>query len=201
MLHPEAKMLLDHALAIFLIFGALLGIALAVVLIFKSQWLVPLGRVANRWLSVRFISVCMDRNISIEHWFYKHHRVLGIAVVLGAAYVFAYFALFFDKSELVRHIPGATPSLEGLLDALVLTALTGSAVALWVGLHLWLRPSGLRGIERQSNTWVSSRRATRSLDVPHAEFDDYVIRHSKGTGWLLLSASLVLILLLLRLWF
>ena len=197
---PAAETFLGHALAIFFVFGALLGIALGSVLVFKAHWLDALGRVANRWVSLRFISVWTDRNISIESWFYQHHRPLGIAVVLGAGYVFYDFALRFDKFALMRQLGGANPRLEGLLDALVLSALVGSAVALWVGLYLWLRPSALRGIERRSNAWVSSRRATKSLDVAHAGVDAYVLRHAKGAGWLLLSASLGLLLLLLHWW-
>lgn len=198
--NPVAEVFLGHALAVFFMFGALLGIALGIVLVFKSHWLAPLGRVANHWVSLRFISAWLDRNISIEPWFYKHHRAAGIAVVLGAGYVFYHFALRFDKVALMRQFGGANPRLEGLMDALVLSALVGSSVALWVGLYLWLRPSALRGIEQRSNAWVSSRRATKPLDVPHAQIDAYVMRNARGAGWLLFSASLALLLLLLRWW-
>jgi hypothetical protein len=203
MLNQVAAVLLGRALAIFLVFGALSGIGLGVVLIFKSQWLAPLGRVANRWISVRYLTAWLDRSVSLEHWFYRYHKGVGIAVVLGAAYIFCYFALVFDKSELMRQMGGMwlTRQAGGLLDAMVLTALIGSAASLLVGLFLWLRPSGLRDIEKQSNTWVSSRRATKLLDEPHPQLDRYVMRHAKGAGWLLLLASLGLLLILLRLWF
>jgi hypothetical protein len=193
---------LIQALDLFLLFGALSGIALGLVLIFKSHWLIPLGRVANHWVSLRHVSVWLDRNISIEQWFYRHHRVAGIAAMSGAGYIFGYFALVFDKPTLMRDLGGVwlTPPMGGLLDALVLLALSGSAVACWVGLFLWLRPSWLRGIERRSNVWVSSRRATKVLEVPHAQLDVYVLRHTRGAGVLLLLASLGLLLLLLRSW-
>lgn len=203
MLNQVAAVLLGRALAIFLVFGALSGIGVGILLIFKSRWLTLLGRFANRWISVRYLTAWLDRSVSLEHWFYRYHKGVGIAVVLGAAYIFCYFALVFDKSELMRQMGGMwlTRQAGGLLDAMVLTALIGSAASLLVGLFLWLRPSGLRDIEKQSNTWVSSRRATKLLDEPHPQLDRYVMRHAKGAGWLLLLASLGLLLILLRLWF
>lgn len=201
-MRPDVQLLLQHALAVFLLLGAWMGVALGLVLIYRARWLTPLSHIANRWVSARFVSVWLDRNISIEHWFYKHHRAVGISVVCGAAYVFCYFALLFNKAVVLSQLKGAlsAPQIEGLLDAMVLAALTGSAVAMWVGLYLWLRPSWLRGIERRSNAWVSTRRATRTMDVQHDQIDTYVLRHAQGAGWLLLLASLGLLLLLLRWW-
>lgn len=199
-MNSAAQFYLAHVLVISLSFGALAGMVLAGLLIWRPRVLVWLGQVANRWVSVRFVSLWLDRSVDLEHWFYRHHRPLGIAVLCGALYVFSYFGVYFDKAALLLRLGSADPRLEGLVDAMVLTALTASTVAIWVALHLWLRPSGLRSIERQSNTWVSSRRATRSLDVQHLGFDAYVLRHAQGVGWLLMAASLGLCLLLLRWW-
>jgi hypothetical protein len=190
-----------RALAIFLLGGALSGIALALLLIFKPHLLERINRVANRWISMRHIDRPLDRIISIEQWFYQYHRLLGILVILGAGYILVYFGLLFDKVAALKHLAGYVPSrlLDGLLDALVLGALLGAVVALLVGLFLWLRPSLLRGIEEEANQWVSSRRATKVLDVPHSQVDRYVARHARRIGWLLLLGSIYLFFVLFRL--
>lgn len=197
----SADIFLWRALAIFLLISALLGVVLGLLLIFKSHLLERINRVANRWISMRHIDRLMDRSISIEHWFYQYHRVAGIAVVFGAVYIFVYFGMLFDKAAALRHWDIRIPPklLDGLLDALVLSALTGAAVALVVGLFLWLRPSLLRGIEEEANQWVSSRRATKALDVPHGQVDRYVARHARRIGWLLLLGSIYLFFVLFRL--
>ena len=183
-----------RALAIFLFIGALAGVVLALLLIFKPHLLERVNRVANRWISMRHIDRLMDRSISIEHWFYQYHRVAGIAVVSGAVYIFVYFGMLFDKAYALRHLNTRIPPklLDGLLDALVLSALTGAAVALVVGLFLWLRPSLLRGIEEEANQWVSTRRATKILDVPHDQVERFVARHAQQAGWMLLLGSIYL---------
>jgi hypothetical protein len=190
-----------RTLAIFLLVGALLGIALGLLLIFRPQLLAKINRLANRWISARRVSRMMDQSLSIEHWFYQHHRATGVAVVLGAIYIFIYFGMLFDKALMLQRLSSKVPArlLDGLLDALVLSSLTGAMVALIAGVFLWLRPSMLRGIEEQANLWVSSRKATKILDVPRDQVDRYVERHAQKAGWLLLLGSIYLFFLLFRL--
>ena len=193
-----------RALAIFLLFGALCGVLLGLLLIFKPQLMERVNRVANRWISTRQISLWADRIISTEQWFYQHNRAVGIVVVLGASYILIYFSMLFDKPYMLQRLGsrGMLPIklLDGLLDSLVLGSLVGGAVALIVGLFLWLRPSLLRGVEKGANQWVSSRQATKVLDVPHHDqVDRFVVRHAQRVGWLLLLGSIYLFFVLFRL--
>jgi hypothetical protein len=200
MLTNPAYIFLWRALAIFLLIGALLGVVLALLLIFKPQFLERLNRVANRWVSTRHINRWLDRSVRIEHWFYQHHRAAGVVIVLGASYILIYFGFLFDKAYTLQRWSGKFPAklLDGLLDALVLGSLVGGAVALMVGLFLWLRPSLLRGMEEVANQWVSSRRVTKMLDVPHGQADIFIARHAQRAGWLLLVGSIYLFFVMLR---
>lgn len=189
-----------RALAIFLLFGALSGTALGLLLVFWPHQLERVNRVANRWISTRHMDQLLDRSISIEGWFYQHHRALGGIIVCGAAYVLIYFGFLFDKAPTLQRYSQAVPAqlLEGLLDALVLASIAGGTVAVLVGLFLALRPSMLRGIEEVSNQWVSSRRATKVLAMPHDQVERFVERHVRRVGWLLLLGSIYLAFIMLR---
>jgi hypothetical protein len=200
MLTEPMKTLLWHDLAIFLLFGALFGVLLGLLLIFKPQLVERLNRVANRWISTRHINRWLERSVSVEHWFYKHHRAIGATVVLGASYVFVYFGILFDKAYTLDRLKGKFPAqlLDVLLDALVLGSLVGGVVALIAGLFLWLRPSMLRGMEEEANLWVSTRRATKIFDVPRDQVDRFVARHAQRVGWLLLLGSIYLFFALFR---
>ncbi len=198
---PESvKALLWHDLAIFLMLVSLCGIVLGLLLVFKPHIVKRLNHAANRWITTRHINRWLDRSISIEHWFYHWHRVTGVIIAAGAAYVLVYFSTRFDKADALQRLSGRFPAqlLSGLLDALVLFSLVGGVVALIVGLFLWLRPSMLRGMEEETNQWISSRRATRMLDVPHGQVDRFVARHMQQVGWLLLLASICLFFLMFR---
>jgi hypothetical protein len=202
MLTNPVYILLWRDLAIFLLFGALLGVLLGLLLIFKPQFLERINRVSNRWVSTRHISRWLDRSVSIEHWFYQHHRAVGAVIVLGAAYIFIYFGILFDKAYTLQRLSlrGMLPAklLDGLLNAMVLGLLVGGTVALIAGLFLWLRPSQLRGMEVEANRWVSSRRATKVLDVPHGQVDVFIARHAQRVGWLLLLGSIYLFFAMFR---
>jgi hypothetical protein len=192
--------LLWRDMAIFLLFGATLGMLLGLLLIFRPRFVERLNRVANRWVSTRHLNGWLDRSVSIEHWFYRHHRAAGIAVVLGATYIFFHFGILFDKASVLEHLNGRLPVrlLGGLLDALVLASLVGGTVAFIVGLFLWLRPSMLRGMEQGANQWISSRRATRMLDIPRGQVDSFIARHAQRVGWLLLVGSIYLFFAMFR---
>ena len=200
MITEQVKFLLWEDLAIFMLLGALLGMLLGLLLIFRPRFVERLNQAANRWVTTRRMNRWLDRSISIEHWIYQRHRATGIVIVAGATYILVYFGMLFDTAHALQRLGGRFPPqlIDGLLDALVLCSLVGGAVALIAGLFMWLRPSMLRGFEEQANRWVSTRRATRVLDVPHDDIDRYVARHAQRVGWLLLLASIYLFVVMFR---
>ena len=189
-----ANVFLWRELAIFLLISAPLGVAVSLLLIVKPQLVEYFNRWANRWVTARRLNQFLDRSISIEHWFYRHHRGLGAVVMLGALYIVIYFGVLFDKAYALERLNWGMPLRlqDGLLDALVLSSLTGAVAAFMVGLFLWLRPSLLKGIEVEANQWISSRRAIKMLEVPRDQIELFVARHMQRVGWLLLLGSIYL---------
>lgn len=195
------ELFLLRGLVIFLLVFAPLGAVVSLLLIVKPQLVERLNRIANHWISTRSLNRLLDRSISIEYWCYRHHRALGAVVMLGSVYIFVFFGILFDKPYAMRHVGWKLPDslIDGLMDALVLTSLTGSVVAFLVGLFLFLRPSLLRGIEEEANQWVSTRRAIKMLDVPHDQVEKFVVRHTQRVGWLLLIGSICMFFIVFRL--
>ncbi len=181
-----------------------MGVTASLLLILRPSFMARINRVANRWVSTRHLDQALEHSVSIEQWCYRQHRMLGVLVGLGAGYMFLYFGVLFEKSAVMPHLVGYLPArvspllLEWLLDALVLSALTGAVVAFYVGLLLFMRPSLLRGQEEGANQWLSTRRAIRPLEVPRDTLDKFVAQHASRVGWLLLLSSLGLLLLVSR---
>jgi len=193
--------ILWRALALFLLIGAVSGAVVALLLIFKPQQLERINQVANRWVSMRHISQWMDRTVSLERWLYRHHRPLGLFICLGAAYMLFYFGWRFERAVAVQSLAAYMPNrllLDMLIQVLTLVAIIGALVALVVGIVMGLRPSLLRGVETGSNQWVSSRRATKVMDINRDGIDSVVLQHAQKTGWLLLLGSIYLFFVMLR---
>lgn len=195
------ELFLWRDLAIFLLVCAPLCLTIGLLLIINPQLLERFNRMASRWISTRNVNLYLDRSISIEYWFYRHHQALGAVVMLGSTYIFVFFGIMFNKSYALQHLSWKIPPslIGGLLDALVLGSLTGAVVAFMVGLFLYLRPSLLRGIEAGANQWVSSRQAIKVLDVPHDQIEFFVARHARRVGWLLMLGSICLFFIAFRL--
>ncbi len=198
---PIVADLLWRALSTFLLIGALMGVCLALLLIFQAKLLPRINGVANRWVSMRRISLWVDRSIRTERWFYRHHGLVGPLVVAGAGYMLLYFGWRLDQTATLRALGAVIANqrlASAVLQALLLMALIGAVLALLIGLVYWIRPSLLRGFESKANQWVSSRQATKAVDVSHDQVDLFVAQHAKRVGWLLLVASLYLFVVMLR---
>lgn len=196
------EVFLLHILAQFLSVSGCLGVALGLILIIKPAYFERLNLVANHWISFRCLSSFFDRSVKVEQFFYRNHRVMGLLITLSACYIFIYFGALLDKSHSLLALADTLPPpfLEIALDTFVLTLLVGGAMGLVVGVFLWLRPSLLRGLEDQSNQWISTRQSMRFLDVSHDGVNAYVSCHLRRVGWGLFLASLYLEFLLFH-WF
>lgn len=194
------NIILWQTLAIFLLIGAAAGIVISLLLIFRPHSMVRANRAVSRWISTQRMHDLLDRSINIENWFYRHHRICGVAIVIGACYILVYFGLLFDKTASLQHLAGHMhpKMLETLLDTLVLASLAGGAVALCAGLFLWLRPSMLRGVDELSNKWVSTQQAESALDATHDNVEKLIEAHAPRVGWLLLLGSIYLFFAVFR---
>lgn len=188
------EIILWQSLAIFLLFSAVVGVMLSLLLIFKPLLMERISRAINRWVSVRKVVEPLDRPINIEGWFFKNHRPMGLLVMLGSGYILITFGLTFDKGAAMRRLTHYVPAnlLDILVDGLVFFALLGSVVALFIGLFMWLRPSMLRGAEELSDKWISLRDIGKPLSTPYDHVEVFVARHRQRVGWVLLLGSIYL---------
>ena len=183
-----------HILLAFLALAGMVGLLGSAVLVLRPDWLVVLGKYANRWISTRKYERALERAVNFDRWFYRHARIGGMLLLSGACGIILYFAVYFDKAGLAVNLSsgnvGALREIDRLLDGFVLLALAGGIFAAMTSLFLLLRPSLLRDFEQDANRWISTRRALFPLEVVHGELDDYVLRHYRVVGVLLLLASL-----------
>ncbi len=182
-----------HALLLFMAFAAVAGVLAGAVLILRPAWLVQFGAYANRWVSTRKMDRSLERWVSLDKWFYQHHRASG-AVMLGGAVWLVGFVISLDRPTILSALFGGNhypmQLAQAWLDAFVLACLTAGVFAALVSTMLLLRPSMLRDFEQVANQWLSLRKTLKPVEIPRPGIDDYVLRHVRPVGALLLLGSL-----------
>jgi hypothetical protein len=169
-------------------------------LIWRPDRLRSLSGTLNRWVSTRHLEAPLERTVSVDPWFYKHRRVSAGLILLGAVYMLYFFSTGLEQSaaigEIAKRFALPDAAAAWLLDALVLTSLTGAVLAIFVSLFLLLRPSSLRDFEQGANRWISLRRAMKPVEVERGELDEFVMRHARHVGMVLVTGSLYVLVLL-----
>lgn len=192
--------ILTRSLILFLLLGSVAGIFAGVALLLRPELLLRANKFANFWVSTRQLSRPLVRFFSLDSWFYRFNRLSGAVLMSGSIYMVYFFTVVFDKTVAFNFIfkaamvPAAL--MEGLIDALVLSSITGAVFALLISLFLIFRPSMLREFEFHANRKISLRERLKPLEITRDGMDRYVFRNMRLTGVLILSGSIYTLVVL-----
>jgi hypothetical protein len=186
-----------QALLQFTALASILGLIAGALLIVHPDWLAQLGNYTNRWVSTRKVDRSLEKWISLDNWFYRHHRASGSLLLAGAVWVIGYFIISFDKPSALAvlsrgsHVPAQL--LDALLETFVIMSLMGAAFSIAVGLLLLMRPALLRDLGQGGNQWLSLRKTLKPVEIPRSGVDEYVFRNGRLAGTLLLLGSIYIL--------
>lgn len=196
--------ILTRSLILLLLLGSVAGLFAGTALLLRPNWMLRVSKLANGWVSTRQLSRPLLRSINLDSWFYSYNRLFGALLMSGSIYLVYFFTTVFDKDATLNTVfTTATipPSLmAGLIDALVLSFLTGAVFAMLVSLFLILRPSMLREFELFANQHNSVRQALKPLEIQRHSLDQYVFQHRRWVGWLVWISSAYTVVVLLSHW-
>jgi len=170
--------------------GSLAGLLMGIAMLLRPEQLKRVNDHFSRWVSAEKVTEPLDRPRWTERFFYRHHRLVGSVVFLGAAFILYTFLFNYN----VRRIAGALASRYwGLLDVLIGVVVVFSALAGMIGLLVLMRPSVLRDIEKISNRWVSTDGMTNYFDKMFHSVDEQILRRRKIAGGFLIIGSLYIL--------
>jgi hypothetical protein len=196
--------MLTHSLFMFLMLGSVAGLFAGAALLLRPGWLLHASKLVNRWISTRKWTRVLARSIALDAWFYRYNKYCGAILLTGSIYIVYFFIAVFDKTRSldgvfkIEAIPRVL--MGGLIDGLVLIALTGAVFVAMISLFLMLRPSLLREFEFHANKKASLRKGLRPLEMHHDNLDQYVFRHQRLAGALILAGSIYTLLILVNNW-
>jgi hypothetical protein len=188
-LPPELSWIVDGLLAA-LACGLLLACAVGLLLLASPRRLFAVNAVMSRWVDTSASLRKLERPLQIERFFYRHHRIVGALIVLGAAYVLWRWAFAFERDAFLTLIGRrwVTSGLDWIISALEAIVVLLHVLILAVGSVILLRPSLLKGVEKTANRWHSGPPSER-LDAVVATVDEGVAIYPRLSGAVLVAAS------------
>lgn len=168
-------------------FTFLVGIGLAL----RSPAALRFNDFMNRWLSLRKLLKPAMLPHDVNQAFTRRPLLSGIFTTVGAvvsvtilkempASVFQAVFLGFMSGKLAL----------GLAEFIKWFLLIGNASCIVAGLLMIFSPGLFAEVEVHADTWYSSRKHTRSLDMMHTGFDNWVLAHPTISGAVLSVLSL-----------
>jgi hypothetical protein len=183
-----------EAALIITIGGCIIAIVLALLLLFLPDFYLAVSQRLNKWVSTRRTLKPMEIPRNQERRIYRHHRLFGLLVSIGAIYTLSYFMLNYDpqyvQHSLQQHVQLQPIMLEWLLDAGSIILMLTNLFVLVIGVVVFIRPSLLKNFEAWSNKWISTRHASRFLDNNYSGIERYTAQHPRLMGGFLLLGGL-----------
>lgn len=177
---------------IFLLLGTLFAFVVGVMMWLLPERVVALKQWSDRWLTLRRHTKALELPRYHDPLFYRHHRGVGSAIVVGASYVL-YRMAFGAVGELTPamvDLPERLLFWQWLYDSGITFLVIGSLFAVWVGAVIFFRPSQLKGIEARANRWLSTRQGLRHTDQSYTGLEAVMLRYRWLTGLSLMTGAL-----------
>jgi hypothetical protein len=176
-----------------LITGSMAALIIGVWMLFRPESFLRANQFFSEWHSIRRATKPLMVPRHTERFVYRHHRPVGLLVLVGAVYVLYALVSEYDRHKIVAAFFGGAqppPPTEWLVPGLALVLGACALFALIVSAFLLIRPSLLKGFEAWANKWISARRVTKSLDTMHTGPDRLLLRYPRLLAGLLILGSL-----------
>ena len=159
-------------------------LVIGVLITIAPRLVIRIGEFMNRWISTDEMFHRLDAPRPTERWFYRHHRLAGALLILGAAYVIYTFLFVFNLKEISRDILlfRSRVVTEWLLSSMEFLNVGFGAIAVIIGAVIFLRPSLIKGIEQRANRWYGVDDSLKGLDVQMKAPDSLFRRHPRHIG-------------------
>lgn len=165
-----------HSFLVLLVIGSAVSVFVGAFLLLSPDRARRLNQAMSRWVDTHRFGDALDKPRRVEKFIYRHHRVVGALITVGALYVLNFFLLTPNARNIAAML---NVNRLGLMDSLVSMFVIGSVLATAIGLMMMLKPSILRELEQMANRWISTDIVTRFFNAKHQGADGFILRYGK----------------------
>ena len=187
-----------------LMYAVLLGLLLLAALVGALALIAPVAFARLRQWGDRSVYVSRgptaDRPaITLDRFFYRHHKAYGMAVLFLSAILLSWLA-FADPAARWSLLVSQEwePFGSIMIEAGVILFWVLGLVSVVIGTIMLVRPSALKGVETWGNRWIDVGGPTSRLQREYRVVDAWLERYPRLWGGTVFCASLTAFFLLLR---
>lgn len=171
--------------------GMLLALVAGLVLVISPQLALQIGDKLNREFSVGWLKHALDAPRNSQPFIYRHHRIVGLFLLLATLYFFWVFATGYRTDALAAMFAGTLPPvvLELLATTATVVLVIGNALGLMLGVLMLTRPSALKRVEALANRWVDTDKAAEILDRRVDRPEGFASQYPRRLGLAILLAT------------
>lgn len=178
-----------------IIVGAALSMIYGFWLLIHPKTATSLNDKINKSFSMRKTTKPLETPISIESWFYRHAKISGSLLMLGAVYLI--YLLFWDINfnQLANTLPNLTKlTWKWLLQSFQIFFTIISLAVFLIGFLIVIRPSILKPLESRANKWVSTRQKMQFMSDDVNQVDQLLNQFPRQIGAIFLICSAIVLL-------
>ena len=178
-----------------IIVGAVLSMLYGFWLIISPKSALTLNQKINKSFSMRKTTKSLEKPISIESWFYRHAKIAGILLMLGAIYLVYLLFWQLDFNYLAKSLRGLTILMwEWLLQSFQIFFVIMSAIVFLMGFLILVRPSQLKPLEEKANFWISTRQKMQFMSNEMGQADKLLDQFPRQLGAIIIVAATIVLL-------
>ena len=154
--------IVGQSLFILAVITAVIGIIMAI----KPEIIRNMSHRISVWVETESIIQNINRQQETDHFLYRHHRIIGAFIIIGAIYTLYILVVGAGGKSLAALLPASWSLLarQWLTDSLVYFFDVINILALFLGIIVFARPSALKDIEGLANRWMVSDSILNILD-------------------------------------
>lgn len=189
--------LLGAGLLNVLLVGALFTLIYGLLALFLPERAISLNNRMSSWVSMRRSLKALEVPRQQEQRLYHHHRILGLLLLAGALFILYQLRINIDLPAL-RKLLTSNSANPDITEIVVVSAYTfllwGTLFSGVIGGIIAFRPSLLKGIERWSNRWISTRQTLKFLDQSYCGPDNFFNRNPRLSGGIIITGAMYILL-------
>lgn len=183
------------ALTVFFLVGGLVGVAVGVSLIVRSERTLRFFGIMNRWVSLRGAARPLEIPRDTTQAVQRYRHWLGAVFIVGGAFATFILATRFSAgaARQLLNLTALHPTIASwAVDSARWILIVGNLVAVVVGILLAFFPAALAALEARGGSWFSERRLLKGGDTQNLSLDKWVAAHPRRAGVIMVVGALLM---------